>query len=227
VPLLLVVFFSKAQVSDTTGDAMKYNSRQQKIYTYFCIMQHSEQHNPWHVIDAKTVYDNNWISLIHHNIINPSGGNGIYGKVHFKNYAIGIVAVDENNNTYLVGQFRFTINQYSWEIPEGGCPFNEDPLNAAQRELLEETGLKANNWKLLGEAYLSNSVSDEKAIFYLATGLSQHNAEPEETEQLAIKKLPLEEVFKMVDNGIITDALAVIALQKVQLLLLQQKNILM
>ncbi|MBA4198802.1 MAG: DNA mismatch repair protein MutT [Chitinophaga sp.] len=181
----------------------------------------NEQHNPWTVIDEQKVYDNKWIAVTHYNVINPSGGKGVYGKIHFKSVAIGIVAVDDNMNTYLVGQYRFTINQYSWEIPEGGCPFNEDPLNAAKRELLEETGLKANHWQLLGESFLSNSVSDEKAIYYLATGLSQHEAEPEETEQLQTKKIPLQEAFAMVDNGIITDALAVLALQKTQLLLLQ------
>jgi 8-oxo-dGTP pyrophosphatase MutT (NUDIX family) len=186
-------------------------------------MQHQKSVNPWTIIDQQTVYDNNWISLIHHNVINPSGGKGIYGKVHFKNYAIGVIAVDDEQNTYLVGQYRFTIDQYSWEIPEGGCPFNEDPLKAAQRELLEETGLKAAKWQLLGEAYLSNSVSDEKAIFYLATNLSQHQAEPEETEQLLLQKLPLQKVFEMVEEGSISDALAILALQKLQLLLLQNK----
>ena len=183
----------------------------------------SETNNPWQIIDEALVYDNKYISLTHFNVINPSGGKGIYGKVHFKNYAIGIVAIDDKKSTYLVGQYRFTINQYSWEIPEGGCPFNEDPLIAAQRELLEETGLKATHWQLLGKSFLSNSVSDEKAIFYLATGLSQHEAAPEETEQLMVKKVPLQEAFDMIDKGTITDALSVLALQKVQLLLLQGK----
>jgi len=186
-------------------------------------MQQPENQNPWKIIKQDIVYDNNWISLIHHEVINPSGGPGIYGKVHFKNYAIGVIAVDDQQNTCLVGQFRFTLDQYSWEIPEGGCPFEEDPLNAAKRELLEETGLKAANWLKIGEAYLSNSVSDEKAIYYLATGLTQFEAEPEETEQLALKKLPLSRVFEMIDEGAITDALSVIALQKLQLLMLQHK----
>ena len=186
-------------------------------------MQEPDQQNPWKIIKQDIVYDNNWISLIHHEVINPSGGPGIYGKVHFKNYAIGVIAVDDDLQTYLVGQYRFTLNQYSWEIPEGGCPFQEDPLDAAKRELLEETGLKAANWLKIGEAYLSNSVSDEKAIYYLATGLSQFEAAPEETEQLALKKLPLSRVFEMINEGGITDALSVIALQNLQLLLLQHK----
>ncbi len=186
-------------------------------------MEQEKKDNPWKVIDERAVYDNQWISLTHYNVINPSGGKGIYGKVHFKNLAIGIVTLDDEMHTCLVGQFRFATNQYSWEIPEGGCPENENPLVAAKRELLEETGLKASKWHVLGTAYLSNSVSDENSIFYLATGLSQHEAQPEETEQLALQKLSLRKALEMVDEGEITDALSVIALQKVQLLWLTGK----
>ena len=179
--------------------------------------------NPWQVVDANVVYDNPWLQVIHHNVINPNGGNGIYGKVHFKNKAIGVVAVDANKNTYLVGQYRFPINKYSWEIPEGGCPEYTNSLETAKRELLEETGLKAVNWLQLGGSYLSNSVSDEYAEYFLATGLTQHQAEPEQTEQLAIKKVLLEEAFAMIDSGKITDTVSILALQKLQLLLLQGK----
>ena len=182
-----------------------------------------EQINPWKIVDEKLMYDNQYISLTHYNVINPSGGKSIYGKVHFKNTAIGIVPVDKDLNTYLVGQFRFTINQYSWEIPEGGCPVNENPLLGAKRELLEETGLKAERWKVLGTSYLSNSVSDENSVFYLATELSQHQAQPEETEQLRVKKVSLHKAFDMIDEGEITDALSILALRKVQALLLQGK----
>lgn len=186
-------------------------------------MQEEEHINPWKIVDETIKYDNTWITLTHYNVMNPSGGPGIYGKVHFKNTAIGIVAVDNDMNTYLVGQYRFTIDQYSWEIPEGGCPKNENPLLGAKRELLEETGLRAGRWQVLGTSYLSNSVSDENSVFYLATELTQHEAEPEETEQLLVKKIALKEAFEMVEEGVITDALTVLALQKVQLLLLQGK----
>lgn len=179
--------------------------------------------NPWQIIDKNVAYDNPWVQIIHHNVINPGGGNGIYGKVHFKNKAIGVVAVDADKNTYLVGQYRFPTDQYSWEIPEGGCPIDSDPLEAAKRELLEETGLKAEHWLLLGSSYLSNSVSDEYAQYFLATTLTQHEAEPEETEQLVLKKLSLNQVFAMVDDHKITDTLSILALQKLQLLLLQGK----
>jgi len=182
-----------------------------------------QEKNPWTILDREIKYDNTWITLTHMNVLNPSGGKGIYGKVHFKNTAIGIVPVDSEMNTYLVGQYRFPTEQYSWEIPEGGCPIHENPLLGAKRELLEETGLKADRWQVLGTSYLSNSVSDENSVFYLATGLTQHEAEPEETEELKIRKLPLSEVFDMIDEGTITDALTILAIRKVQVLLLKGK----
>ena len=186
------------------------------MYAYFCCMQ-DEKINPWKIIDEQKIYANNWIEVTHFNVINPSGNEGVYGKVHFKNLAIGIVAVDEDLNTYLVGQFRFPLGKYTWEIPEGGCPLNENPLLAAKRELLEETGLKAERWQVLGTTELSNSVTDETGIFYVAMELSQHQAQPEETEDLQIKKISLYKVFEMVDEGEITDAMSVLALQKLQL----------
>jgi 8-oxo-dGTP pyrophosphatase MutT (NUDIX family) len=171
-----------------------------------------EQHNPWQINGQKEIYDNPWIQVTEFDVTNPSGGKGIYGKVHFKNRAIGIVVLDENRDTYLVGQYRFTINAYSWEIPEGGGPLHETPLDAAQRELLEETGLKAAHWQQLSEIFLSNSVTDELAIIFLATGLSQHKSMPEATEQLIVKKLPFAEAYKMVMQGEIKDALSVAAI---------------
>ena len=152
-------------------------------------------------------------------MINPAGKNGIYGKVHFKNTAVGIMVLDEAFNTYLVGQYRFTIGQYSWEIPEGGALVNEDPLEGAKKELLEETGLKAEHWEQLLTMHLSNSVSDEWAIVYLARNLTQHEAMPEETEQLVNKKLPFIEAYEMVEAGIITDSMSVAAILKTKVLL--------
>ncbi len=183
----------------------------------------NEQRNPWQIIDGKEMYDNNWLTVTHYNVINPSGGAGIYGKVHFKNIAIGIVPLDDELNTWLVGQYRFPINKYSWEIPEGGGPLSEDPLAAAQRELLEETGIKAANWRKIQYMHLSNSVSDEECVVYVATGLSYHTSMPEETEQLVVKKIPFDEVYQMVQKGIITDALTVTAVLKTKLLLLENK----
>lgn len=183
----------------------------------------NENHNPWTILSSKEVYDNNWIRVTEYDVLNPSGGKGIYGKVHFKNFAIGVIPLDEEWNTYLVGQYRFPLNTYSWEIPEGGCPYDEDQQQAAERELLEETGLKAKQWTRILDMHLSNSVCDETSAIFLARELSQHEAQPEETEELAIKKLPFEEAYKMVEQGIITDAMAVAAILKVKLLMLENK----
>ena len=179
----------------------------------------NEHHNPWKIIDEQQVYNNNWISVTHYNVLNPSGNKGIYGKVHMKNVAIGIVPLDEEMNTYIVGQFRFVLNEYSWEIPEGGAPLDDAPLASAQRELLEETGLKAERWDKILEMTLSNSVTDERCIIFLARELSQHTATPEETEELVVKKIPFEEVYQMVNDGTITDGVTVAAILKVKLMI--------
>ncbi|RYZ97722.1 MAG: NUDIX hydrolase [Sphingobacteriaceae bacterium] len=171
-------------------------------------MEHPEE-NPWQIISQQEEYDNPWINVTEYQVINPSGNPGIYGKVHFKNIAIGIIPLDADMNTYLVGQYRFPLNQYSWEIPEGGGPIGTDPLESAKRELLEETGLKAGEWTELLRMHLSNSVSDELSIIYLARNLEQHQAQPEETEQLIVKKIPFEEAYQMVVNGEITDSMSV------------------
>ncbi|HKZ66284.1 MAG TPA: NUDIX hydrolase, partial [Chitinophagaceae bacterium] len=175
--------------------------------------------NPWQIISGKEVYDNKWINVTEYDVVNPNGGKGIYGKVHFKNIAIGIVVLDDELNTYLVGQYRFTLNNYSWEIPEGGGLLETDPLEAARRELIEETGLVAHEWTPILKMHLSNSVSDEYSIIYLARQLEQHTAMPEETEQLIVKKLPFEEAWRMVDDGLITDAMSIAAIQKVKWML--------
>lgn len=178
--------------------------------------------NPWKIIGQQDIYENAWIKLTEYQVIHPGGGNGIYGKVHFKNKALGIVALDENNNIWLVGQFRFTTNSYSWEIPEGGGDLRKVPLEEAKRELLEETGLVANHWKPILNMHLSNSVSDEEAIIFLATGLSQQKSSPEPTEQLLVKKLPFEEAYQMCLRGEITDSMSVAALLKIKVLMLEE-----
>lgn len=179
------------------------------------------EHNPWVTIDSHKIYENQWIGVTEHNVINPSGGKGIYGEVHFKNYAIGIMVLDEDHNTWLVGQYRFPLKAYSWEIPEGGGPLESDPLESAQRELLEETGLTANEWVEMQRMHLSNSVSNELAIIYMARDLTQGESSPEETEQLVLRKLPFEEAYQMVVNGEITDSMSVAAILKTKILILE------
>ncbi|MEZ4953507.1 MAG: NUDIX hydrolase [Saprospiraceae bacterium] len=172
------------------------------------------EENPWQTIDKETVYENPWIKVTHNNVLNPSGNPGIYGVVHFKNKAIAIVPLDENNNTWLVGQYRYTLERYSWEVPEGGGPLNDSPLASAKRELLEETGITAKKWIAAGTFHLSNSITDEEAIVFVAKDLTFGEAQPEETEELRVKKLPFQEVVEMVMNGDITDGLAVAAILK-------------
>ena len=175
--------------------------------------------NPWQTKSTKEVYDNPWIKVSHHEVINPSGGDGIYGVVHFKNLAIGIVPLDEEHNTWLVGQYRYTLNAYSWEIPEGGGPLGIDPIDSAKRELLEETGIKAQKWTKILDLHTSNSVTDELGLAYVAQGLSFGEAAPEETEDLIVRKLAFAEALEMVMNGEITDVLAMVSIMKVKLLM--------
>ena len=187
--------------------------------SHFSIFASMEEHNPWTTIESRKIYDNNWIGLTEHQVINPSGGKGIYGEVHFKNLAIGILPLDEELNTWLVGQYRFPLKAYSWEIPEGGGPLGSDPLDSAKRELLEETGLSATDWVELQRMHLSNSVSNELAIIYIARGLSMGIAEPEETEELRLRKLPFQEAYEMVLNGEITDSMSVAAILRTKIIL--------
>lgn len=173
----------------------------------------TDQKNPWTTLSVREIYENRWIKVDEHQVINPSGGNGIYGTVHFKNKAIGIIPVDEQGNTWLVGQWRFTLNEWSWEIPEGGGDPDVDPLESAKRELREETGLTAVNWKMIQRTHLSNSVSDEEGFIFLAEGLTQGNTELEDTEAgMKVWKLPLREALQLAIDGKITDSLSVMGL---------------
>lgn len=175
----------------------------------------SSRKNRWQTISIQEVYENPWIKLDEHQVINPAGGKGIYGKIHFKNIAIGIIALDEHNNTWIVGQHRYVLNEWSWEIPEGGGPMNTDPLESAKRELKEETGLSAATWTKIATVHLSNSVSDEVGMVFLAENITEGVANLEETEaDMQVKKIPIREALNMVNNEQITDSLSVIGLLK-------------
>ncbi len=175
--------------------------------------------NPWKTLKTTEVYDNPWIQVSHRDVINPGGGKGIYGVVHFKNLAIGIVPLDKDLNTWLVGQYRYTMKEYTWEIPEGGGILGLDPLDSAKRELLEETGITASNWLKITDLATSNSVTDERGLIYVARDLSFGEAEPEETEDLKLRKVPFSEAVEMVMRGEITDSIAMIGIMKVKLML--------
>jgi 8-oxo-dGTP pyrophosphatase MutT (NUDIX family) len=179
--------------------------------------------NPWKVLNSKKIYDNNWISLTEHEVLNPAGGDGIYGVVHFKNIAIGILPLDDDLNTWLVGQYRFPLKAYSWEIIEGGGALDTDPIESAKRELAEESGLTATRFTEIQRMHLSNSVSDELAIIYLAQGLKEGPSNPEETEELLIKKMPFNDAYQMVIAGKITDSISVAAILRTKILIQEGK----
>lgn len=175
------------------------------------------QKNPWTTLSGREVYENPWINLTEYQVINPSGKPGIYGKVHFKNIAVGIVPIDREGYIYLVGQYRYAVSAWSWEIPEGGGPLGTDPLATAQRELKEETGMTARRWSLLQRVHLSNSVSDEEGVIYVAEDLSPGQRALEETEAgMQIKKILLHDAIQMVHNGEITDSLSVLGILLVE-----------
>ncbi|MBK9328766.1 MAG: NUDIX hydrolase [Sphingobacteriales bacterium] len=178
-----------------------------------------ESKNPWTSLSIQIVYDNKWITVTHEEVLTPGGSKGIYGKVHLKNYAIGIVPLDKDGNTRLVGQYRYPLSEYSWEIPEGGGLLENDILEAAQRELKEEAGLTANKWTQIAVSHTSNSVSDELAVIFAAQELTECDNEPDDTEQLQIKKLSLNEAIAMAMDGTIKDAISVLALLKLKILI--------
>ena len=168
--------------------------------------------NPWTTLSGQQQYDNQWINVREDRVINPGGSEGIYGVVHFKTTAVGIIPVDDSRHTWLVGQFRYPHQEYSWEIPMGGASLEGDPLEGAIRELREETGLTAGNWKNLMKVHPSNSVSDETGFVFLATDLTQGDWEPEETEQLIVKRVSIEDAVQMTLTNEITDCISVAGL---------------
>ncbi len=175
----------------------------------------NDESNPWITVASTEVYDNDWITVCHNDVVRPDGESGIYGMVHFKNRAVAVVPLDRHDQTWLVGQYRYTTQSYSWEVPEGGVPDGENLIAGALRELREETGLVANTLVALGSFFLSNSVTDEIGHVFVATDLIEGDAEPEGTEQLQVKKVSLAKALSMVDDGTIEDAFSVSALLKV------------
>ena len=178
----------------------------------------SPQANPWRRVSRRVAYENPWIEILHDDVIRPDDKPGIYGVVHFRHLAIGVVPLDTaTDRVLLVGQFRYTMNHYSWEIPEGGGDFDEFPEAAARRELAEETGYVGGEWRELCRAELSNSVTDEVTILFVATDLQAGQASPEGTEQLQVRWVPFDEVMAMIAGGEIADAMSILAIQALAL----------
>jgi len=172
---------------------------------------------PWRRRARRVAYANPWITVWHDDVMRPDGNPGIYGVVHFASLAAGIVALDDEDRILLVGQHRYTLDAYSWEIPEGGVPAGEDPLEGARRELCEETGVVAARWREIGRFHLSNSVTDEAGVLYLATDLAREAAAPEGTEELAVRWVAFDEALAMTLDGRVTDAMAIMGIQRVAL----------
>lgn len=174
--------------------------------------------NPWTTLSSRQVYDNPWIGVVEHQVLTPAHTPGIYGTVHLKNLALGVVPVDESGHTWLVCQWRYPLGHYSWEIPEGGGAHDVPPSDSAARELREETGIQARHWLEIQRLDLSNSVTDERAVLFLAWGLEQGAPEPDDDERLEVRRIPLSEAFRMVAEGEITDAMSVAALQRLRIM---------
>ncbi len=172
----------------------------------------------WTKLSSRTVFENDWMQVLEDHVINPGGGENRYGHVHFKNRAVAIIALDDDDNTWLVGQQRYTLGEYSWELPMGGAPLDEEPLAAAKRELKEETGMTANHWEEVMRLHTSNSITDEVGLVYVATGLTQGDPQTEEMEELAVRSLPLDAAVHMVLDGEITDAISAAALLRLAVL---------
>ena len=183
-----------------------------------------ETHNPWQTLSSEPKYQNPWIRVREDQVLNPQGGAGIYGVVSMKNKAIGIVPLDNEGNTWLVGQYRYTLNEYCWEIPMGGGPVELDVLESAQRELREETGLLAARWTRIARLHTSNSVTDEEGFVFLAEDLTQGEWEPEETEDLRLWKLPLAHAIELCMADRITDAISVAGLLKAEKVLAERSK---
>jgi 8-oxo-dGTP pyrophosphatase MutT (NUDIX family) len=175
-------------------------------------MTSHDARNPWTTLASRLVYENPWIRVREDRVLRPDGQPGIYGVVEFKNRGVGVLPVDADGCVWLVGQYRYPLELYSWEIPEGGSPAGESPEETAIRELREETGLTAGKLELIATAHLSNSVCDELAFIYRATELAHGPAMPEGTEELHAKRVPWDEAWAMLRRGEITDSMSVIAL---------------
>jgi 8-oxo-dGTP pyrophosphatase MutT (NUDIX family) len=164
---------------------------------------------PWRRRTRITPYANPWIEIHHDEVDRPDGSPGIYGVVHFRNLAVGVVAVADDGRILLVGQHRYALDAYSWEIPEGGVPVGEPPLDGARRELAEETGFAADAWRELCRFSLSNSVTDEWGVLYVAAGLRPGVAAPEPTEELVVRWATVGEVVAEIDAGEIHDLMTI------------------
>ena len=163
----------------------------------------------WRVRGRVHLHDNPWFALDEFDAVAPTGQPARYYLQSYKNIAVGVLPLHDDGTLTLVGQWRFPFDAYSWELPEGGAPKGEAPIEGARRELREEAGLAAADWRLILTMQLSNASSDEIAYGYLATGLTAVEREPDATEQLAVERVPFREALKAAASGRIQDAITV------------------
>lgn len=175
--------------------------------------------NPWRTVSSRDVYANPWIEVREDAVVRPDGSPGIYGVVSFRTVALGAVPLHADSTTVLVGQHRYTLDEWSWEIPEGGGDPQRPAEQELARELEEETGLVAARLTPLGRLHTSNSVTDERALLFLAEDLTEGPARPEPTEQLVTWRLPLADAVAMAEDGRITDSMSVAGLLRAERLL--------
>jgi predicted PhzF superfamily epimerase YddE/YHI9/8-oxo-dGTP pyrophosphatase MutT (NUDIX family) len=172
---------------------------------------------PWVRRNRRVAYENPWVTVWHDDVDRPDGSPGIYGVVHFAAAAVGVVVIDDADRVLLVGQHRYALDAYSWEIPEGGVPPGESPLDGARRELREETGVEATDWREIVRFHLSNSITDEAGVLFAARAIRHGTATPDPTEELAVHWVPFAETVAMIGDGRITDAMTIMALQRLAL----------
>lgn len=165
--------------------------------------------NPWIVKGVTHAFENDWFRIDEHDVIRPDGEKGYYGVIRIRRLAVGVLPIDADGRVHLVGQWRFPLARYSWEMPEGGAEPGEDARACAERELAEETGLRAAGWMQVLEMDLSNSLTDERAVMFIATGLRAGEAAPDETEVLKTRSAHFLDVLARVADGRIRDAMTV------------------
>ncbi len=170
-----------------------------------------QQPAAWTGGEGAVRFANPWLELIEYDATAPTGHRTRYGVVRFKNLAVGVLPLFEDGTVVLVGQQRFPLMNYSWEMPEGGSPAGEDPLEGAQRELAEEAGLKARSWTKILDLEMSNSVTDERGVCYLARELTACAKAPDQTEDLAVARVPFRDLLAAVIAGEVRDSLTVAA----------------
>lgn len=182
-----------------------------------------DEENPWKTLGTKIVYKNPWIQVNEDDVIDPAGNSTIYGVVSAQNLAVGVLPLDDDYNTWLIGQYRYPLKRYSWEIVEGGGRMDVDPVESCKRELKEEAGLEATEWIELMTIHTSNCIADETAYLFIAKGITEGESDPDDNEKLQVAKVPFQQAYQMVLDGQITDSMSVVTILRAHALMQEGK----